>query len=376
VQLDDVPGDGEPDPQPAARPRRRRALLEGLEDARQQRRLDAAAGVVDAQLEPPLPVAAPPHGDAHQPARIGELERVRDEVDQHLLDSRRVPHRRRQPRLVVEDQLDAALLGHRPHRLDHARGERPELRRRGRDAQRPGVDARHVEEIVEQAGLRAGVALDHRERAIALGRGHVGAPEERRPAEERRERRAQLVAHRRQQLVATVARLLGLPRLVDRQPEEAPEPHHQRAIVVAVAARLRRHQQHAERRPALRRDRRGHERAQPGLAHGRELDAIPDARLARRQRRLSEVLDADARPPARRELTRERWLGVRHDRRFVDERAVGGAHEPAAARQLGHEQPQHTGDEVGDGRGRDHHLARGGEQLERPQLRLPSARSD
>ena len=74
----------------------------------------------------------------------------------------------------------------------------------------PLIARAHVEQIVDEAGLRVRVPLDGRDRARLLRRLQRLGAEDARPPVDRRERRAQLVRHRHQELVFQVARGLGL----------------------------------------------------------------------------------------------------------------------------------------------------------------------
>ena len=74
----------------------------------------------------------------------------------------------------------------------------------------PADDARHVEDVLDDPRLRARVALDDVERPVRVAGRAASLPQHRRPAEDRVERRAQLVRHRREELVLRAIGALGL----------------------------------------------------------------------------------------------------------------------------------------------------------------------
>ena len=77
-----------------------------------------------------------------------------------------------------------------------------EVDRRGSEPELAGDDARDVEQVLDELGLRPRVALDGLERARRSARGvELAAAEQLRPAEHGVERRAQLVRDGRQELV-------------------------------------------------------------------------------------------------------------------------------------------------------------------------------
>jgi hypothetical protein len=83
------------------------------------------------------------------------------------------------------------------------------------DAQLAGDDARQVEDVLDQLGLRARVALDGLPAPSVPSRAcSVREPQHVRPADHRVQRRAQLVRKRRQEFVlGAVGRLGRLARL-------------------------------------------------------------------------------------------------------------------------------------------------------------------
>ena len=138
-------------------PRRRAvSLTEAIEDIRQKLRLDAAAGIGNANLE-----RASGHARRHHDvaARGRELERVAEEVDKHLLEALDVATKRR---LGNGRQLNVDLTSgrERADRLDDAANQ---VRRvDGVEIERPAsaVHLRKIEQVVHEFGLPRGIPVN------------------------------------------------------------------------------------------------------------------------------------------------------------------------------------------------------------------------
>ena len=138
-------------------PRRRAvSLTEAIEDIRQKLRLDAAAGIGNANLE-----RASGHARRHHDvaARGRELERVAEEVDKHLLEALDVATKRR---LGNGRQLNVDLTPgrERADRLDDAANQ---VRRvDGVEIERPAsaVHLRKSSEVVHEFGLPRGIPVN------------------------------------------------------------------------------------------------------------------------------------------------------------------------------------------------------------------------
>src|SRR5436190_1332398 len=186
-------------------------LLEGLEDVRQELRLDPLALVADG--DDGLAVGArEPHEDAAAPG--GELDGVREEVPHDLLEASRIALDRL--RSELEDALhpDLLRLGVGTHRVERRLGDGREIDRPGIEDELPGRDARHVQELLDQLRLRDRAPLDRLDPARGPLRVELAAAQQARPHANRAERRAQLVRQHRHELVlqpvglAQVARAL------------------------------------------------------------------------------------------------------------------------------------------------------------------------
>ena len=156
---------------------------------------------------------ADPERDA---ALFGELEGVREQVAQHLLQPLRVgAHGRRQGAVDLDQEVELALLGDLPEGALHVVAEVAEADLGDLEADRAGLDLGEVEDVVDEGEeVRAGgvdrlgeLALLVREVAFRV----LG--QELRQDQQRVQRRAQLVAHVGEEL-RLVARgqrqLLGL----------------------------------------------------------------------------------------------------------------------------------------------------------------------
>ncbi len=154
-RLDDALADGEAEPRAAAAARAV-DLAEGLEQRGDRIGRDADAGVADLEGDA-CPGAAGRHRREAQrdAAALGELDRVADEVQQHLLQALGVadhPLGEIVFQLEVERELLALRIG--PEQGHHRGGDLVQRHRRGRQAQLAGFDLRVVEHVVEDGHQR------------------------------------------------------------------------------------------------------------------------------------------------------------------------------------------------------------------------------
>jgi hypothetical protein len=170
VQLDDVPDEREAHAQTAACPGERLvALDEQVEQAWHQARRDADA-VVPHPDDRPSRVLASFDGDLDQAVLRRVLDRIDDEVRQHLLQPHRVAaHVQRAAREIRLQLMPApghgpcALLYATPHQFADVHGL-------PLDRELPVHHPRDVEKIVHDAGEAADLALDQLAVARALPR--------------------------------------------------------------------------------------------------------------------------------------------------------------------------------------------------------------
>src|SRR5581483_6456300 len=162
VRLDDARGDREAETEAAmAALLRIGRLPEPLEDVRQERAVDADAGVGDDDLD--LRVARR-YGQRDEAARWRELDRVGDQVRQHLLKPVRVALDRRG--LDVQPQLDARRADPRRHRVGDGPHHIGEIERGNLQLELPLLDPRDVEQLVDEPPLMTRAAFERVERAL------------------------------------------------------------------------------------------------------------------------------------------------------------------------------------------------------------------
>ncbi len=188
------------------------ACDEALEQHGLRRPRDADAGVdhAEGQLVAGAPDAERDLADAR------ELDRVRQQVQQHLAQPRRIAEPlRRAGDFPAQPQLQPLGLG---LRLDHrlrALGERLEVEGRGLENQLAGLELGVVEDVVHQRE-QVLAAIAHRRDQFALLRGERRVEQQPGETDHAVERRADLVAH-----VGEEARL-GVGRLA-RTAQRAPQ---------------------------------------------------------------------------------------------------------------------------------------------------------
>ena len=158
-QFDQLPSDRETEAGAAARAGHRAVdLMEGFEDPRALIGCDADAGILDRELQHHAR-RRPPGSDeisTRISPRLGELDRVADQVDQDLAQPHGSPITR--VRHVLGDEIDefqplagAALgrTGRRSRRSARAGRTRP-----ADSSSLPGFDLRQVEDVVDDAEQR------------------------------------------------------------------------------------------------------------------------------------------------------------------------------------------------------------------------------
>jgi hypothetical protein len=192
---------------------RRVDLAERLEQQVHPVGRDADAGVADFDRGSPRR-AASRRGrhrvdGEHDLAAVGELDRVREQVEDDLAE----------PALVAEDrlgqavaqrvgQLDALPRRGRGHDVEGALDRGPERERLGLEVDLARLDLREVEDVVDDREQRVAARPD-RLGEVALLRVELGLEQEPAHADDRVHRRPDLVAHRRQERALRLVRALG-----------------------------------------------------------------------------------------------------------------------------------------------------------------------
>ena len=191
MQLDEVANESEPDAEAAlGAGAPALALLEAVEDDRQQLGADAGAGIADDDLEVR---ADPPQGELDAAVSRRELDRVHQEVPDDLLQTVRVAVERAGARIDQRLQPEPLGLERRPHRVERRFQHPREIDRADVEPHLAADDAGDVEQVVDQLQLHVGIAHDRVERARRRRRVDLAHLEHARPAVDRVHRRPQLV---------------------------------------------------------------------------------------------------------------------------------------------------------------------------------------
>jgi hypothetical protein len=192
-------------------------LVERREQPRQLLLGQAPAGVGDDRLEHQVVAGlarGQPHGDR---AALGELDGVGQQVVEHLAQPHGIAgHPARKMGRALDPQAQALLVGVGPPQAQGVGHGLAQVERDLLDRHPPGVQARQVQQVVEQgAHHRAGVA-DQLGVDLGGGVGHV-AVQAGGPGQDGADRRAQLVADHGHEgrlggdgLLGLVAAALGL----------------------------------------------------------------------------------------------------------------------------------------------------------------------
>jgi hypothetical protein len=250
----------------AAGARVRGRLLEGLEDALDGVGRHALAGVAHLERQR-LRIGQPRnHADL---ARGRELDRVADQVVQHLLHAARVVHGGLGQRRVHGGEEDQpALHGHRLEQVGHVAHRLRHQRRLGVERDAVHLDAREIEQVADHGDEVLGRVLHHLQRAVLHRRERL-VGHQLRHAEDAVQRCAQLVAHRGEEARLRGIGMLGVDQralalLGDRGVFEAQLDHLAESLVAALALDQQHRREQAERE---RGDDREH-RAEQQLLHG------------------------------------------------------------------------------------------------------------
>ena len=152
---------------------RPRALdpMKAIEYVRQFRGRDAGAGVPDDQLEL---VVDEPHRDGDL-ALERELQGVRQEIEDDLFPHLAIDVGRLVERRQIEPQRQAGALDRRAEHAGELAGEGAQVGRLVRRFDAAGLDAREVEQRIDQLGQPKRVAAHQRPALALLGRQSVAA---------------------------------------------------------------------------------------------------------------------------------------------------------------------------------------------------------
>jgi hypothetical protein len=169
---------------------RRIRLSEALEDVRKELARDALTRIEDGQL------SICPGRAQHDADRLPlwrELQRIREQVPDNLVKSRAVAHDQGRVAVDLRGQLDAFRRKRGPQPLDDAGNDSIECQLPHVETQPTRADPAHVEQFVDDAGLRPRVALDHGEAVGDLVGVRCRLFQQMRPAQNRIQGSPQLV---------------------------------------------------------------------------------------------------------------------------------------------------------------------------------------
>ena len=143
-------------------------LPEPFEGERQKTRIDAFAVVGHPDACGTCPRILERH--IHHASGFAELHRVRQQVPHHLLQALRIAVGHRVGGREMRAELNLPGVCRRLHHIDRRGNDRAQIDGLTIQLDAAGDDARHVENIVDQAGLEARVAIDRLEGLPGRGR--------------------------------------------------------------------------------------------------------------------------------------------------------------------------------------------------------------
>ncbi len=182
------------------------ALAEAFEHVGQEFGADAHAVVADGNFELAVRLA---QAHRHGAVPFRELEGVAEQVPDDLLQPVGVGRHDAGLRVEVALDADLARVGGRLHGVDGGLGDRMRRQYLHFQPHLAGGDAAHVEQILDQLGLGAGVALDGLQATLYVGQLAAAPPQHLGPAQDGCQRRAQLVRQGGQELVLEAAGAFG-----------------------------------------------------------------------------------------------------------------------------------------------------------------------
>ncbi|CAA9443522.1 MAG: hypothetical protein AVDCRST_MAG51-3453 [uncultured Ramlibacter sp.] len=138
-----------------------------------------------------------------------ELDRVAQQVPQHLLHPGLVRHHQRRGGIQVQLQVQVLFLQLRIQHVQHDANQRMHVHHARLQADLAGRNGGEVQQVLDQAGLQRHVALDHRQQVLVLGRHAGGALQQVGGGGDGRQRRAQLVRQHGQEAVLGLVGALG-----------------------------------------------------------------------------------------------------------------------------------------------------------------------
>jgi hypothetical protein len=187
------------------------ALREVLEQALEPGIADADAGVGHGDADPAMLRVALAGDLERDPAALGELAGVTEEIEHRLPQLRRVARHAAEIGRALDDELVAVDADQRPRGRDHVLDELGEIERLPENLHLAGLDLGEVEDVGDEREQVLAGAVDALEIGdLLLATLGLGVLEQHLAvADDRVERRAQLVAHAGEELGLGEARALG-----------------------------------------------------------------------------------------------------------------------------------------------------------------------
>ena len=139
-----------------------------------------------------------------------ELDAVREEIPEDLLEARRVALHARQCRIELAADRDALAPRARTHRVERGRENLGNRHRAAPEFQTEIVDPREVDQVGEHPAQGIGLPEDGLQRAARLGVVAMGIEQDLGPAHDSRQGRADLVREVREKVVLQPVALLQL----------------------------------------------------------------------------------------------------------------------------------------------------------------------
>ena len=191
VQFDDGLCDRQTETEPAMRPRGAAVgLPETIEHVGHERRRNPLTGIADGHLDVTV---AGLERELDASFRRRELDGVRQQVPDHLLDAVRICNAQDRPAVVVGLELNLLGVGSAAHDVEGRVGQLGQVDGRRLKTELARHDPRDIEQVVDQLRLRAGVARDRGKRATDFFTRQLPAFNEADPSEHGVEWRAELV---------------------------------------------------------------------------------------------------------------------------------------------------------------------------------------
>ena len=191
--------DAEAEAEASVGPRRAAVTLpEPLEEVRRGRVVESDSGVAHRE---PHAVAMAIEGDGHAPSRRGELDGVRDQIPDNLLEAAGIGSHRTDAPVEIDLHRDPLRVGRRMRSSNGLFHDRLEQCRPHRDLELATNDQRDIEHAVDEARLRPPRPVDRLDRPHGLRRIEPSAREQPRPTEDGIQRRPEFVRHDGQELV-------------------------------------------------------------------------------------------------------------------------------------------------------------------------------